>query len=257
MKVISVMNRKGGVGKTTTVTNMAVLLATEYGKRVLVIDADGQANTSWFFRADKRAPGLADWFTEPQGEELLDSIVLPTSISGLYLVRGDSCLDDLDIRGEGKRLFGRIGALIRELSDTLIAPDVVLIDCPPAFSVACCAALTASEDLIVPVKLDGFVIGGLDELADQIGRMQTVNPLLHFAGLLVTMSTTSTLSREGEAALRETAFPVFQTVIRRTVKVDESSIARQTLDTYAPYSTAGKDYRAFVTEYMLGVVEHG
>ena len=257
MKVISVMNRKGGVGKTTTVTNMAVLLATEYGKRVLVIDADGQANTSWFFRADKRAPGLADWFTEPQGEELLDSIVLPTSISGLYLVRGDSCLDDLDIRGEGKLFFGRIGALIRELSDTLIAPDFVLIDCPPAFSVACCAALTASEDLIVPVKLDGFVIGGLDELADQIGRMQTVNPLLHFAGLLVTMSTTSTLSREGEAALRETAFPVFQTVIRRTVKVDESSIARQTLDTYAPYSTAGKDYRAFVTEYMLGVVEHG
>lgn len=254
MKVISVMNRKGGVGKTTTVTNMAVLLATEYGKRVVVIDADGQGNASRFFGADMNAPGLADWFTEPQSEDLIAQILQPTAVSGLYLIAGDNALDDLDIQGESKRNIGKIFALIRALSDTLLTPDFVLIDCPPSFSVACCAALTASEDLIVPVKIDGYVLDGLAEIARQIERTQIVNPLLKIAGLLLTMYTNSTLIREGEAALRASAFPVFQTVIRRTVKVDESTAARQTLDTYAPYSTAGQDYRAFVNEYMLGVI---
>lgn len=257
MKVISVMNRKGGVGKTTTVTNMAVLLATEYGKRVLVIDADGQANASTFFGADMLAPGLADWFTEPQDEELLDSLLQPTPIGGLYLIHGDDSLDALDIQGDRGRSIGAIGALIRGLSDTLMRPDVVLIDCPPSFSVACCAALTASEEVIVPVKIDGYVLSGVAEIARQIELTRQVNPLLRIAGLLLTMWTPSTIVRDGEAALRATELPVFRTVIRRTVKVDESSAARQTLDTYAPYSTAGKDYRAFVAEYMLGVVADG
>ena len=257
MRVISVMNRKGGVGKTTTTVNMAVLLATEYDTRVLVIDADGQANASTFFGADTNAPGLADWFAEPQAEELLVQILQPTPISGLYLVHGDDGLDALDIRGDRARHIGKIGGLIRGLSNTLVEPDVVLIDCPPSFSVACCAALTASEEVIVPVKVDGYVLSGVAEVARQIELAQEVNPLLRISGLLLTMWSNCTIVKEGEAALRATELPVFRTVIRRTVKVDESSAARQTLDTYAPYSTAGQDYRAFVNEYMLGVVEHG
>lgn len=255
MKVISVMNRKGGVGKTTTVTNMAALLATEHNLSVTVIDADGQANASTFFGADMRAPGLADWFTEPQSEELICDLLQPTPISGVTVIHASDALDDLDISGGSARHIGRIGALIQAMQDLMIPPDIVLIDCPPSFSVACCAALTASEDVIVPVKPDGYVFSGVAELTRQIERLQKVNPLVRIAGALITFWHNSEAVRAGEAALRESGeLPVFQTVIRRTDKVDESTYARQTLDTWSPYSSAGRDYRAFVTEYMLGVI---
>ncbi len=258
MKVISVMNRKGGVGKTTTVVNMAALLATEYGSRVVVIDADGQANASAFFGADMNAPGLADWFTDPVSEDLVCELIQPTPIGGVNVIRGGDDLDDLDIRGKGEHSIGRMSALIRAMSDLMIVPDVVLIDCPPAFTVACCAALAASGDIIIPVKPDGYVLGGVRELSRQIEQLQTVNPLVKIAGALVTMWHNSEAVRAGEAALRESGIvPVFRTNIRRTDKVDESTYARQTLDTWSPYSSAGRDYRAFVAEYMLGVTVDG
>lgn len=249
MRVISVMNLKGGVGKTTTTVNMAAILARDYDKRVIVIDADPQGNATDFFGA-RGEPGLAEWYRCPDPGEAVFSAV-QTVMDGVSIVPGCMDLIDLDIKAtpeERRENFLSICRLCDGLSDEA---DVILIDCPPCFTTTSIGAVMASEDIIIPVKPDGFVFSGVGELQRQIDGLRTVNPLVKISGALITMWHNAEAVTAGVSALRESGIvPVFRTVIRRTDKVDESTYARQTLDTWSPYSSAGRDYKAFVAEYM-------
>lgn len=249
MKIISIINLKGGVGKTTTAVNMAAILAREYGRRVVLIDADPQANATDFFGARGQTGGLSAVFDGVEPELAL----CETPIRNVWIVPSDMDLTLLDMdymTGGGAEKLCRIRDFCRELSDLA---DFILIDCPPSFTAASCAAIMASEDIIIPVKPDGYVLSGVSELRRQIAGLQRVNPLVRVAGCLITMWHNAEAVRAGEAALRgASGLPVFSTVIRRTDKVDESTYARQTLDSWSPYSSAGRDYKAFVAEYMGG-----
>lgn len=249
MRVIAVINLKGGVGKTTTVVNMAAILARDYGKRVVVIDADPQGNATDFFDRRADSPGLAEWFFELGGGDAPDLVVHDTLIEGVRIVPASFDLHLLSVDREHEPV-SRLR--IRELCDGLQADtDFVLIDCPPNFSETSIAAIFAADDVIVPVKPDGFVGRGLDDLVQQLTTLRRANAAVNIAGVLVTMWHNSDAIRAGVLALREqTVVPVFGTVIRRTDKVDESTFARQSLDTWSPYSSAGRDYKAFVAEYL-------
>lgn len=244
MRVVSVMNLKGGVGKTTTVVNMAAILARDYNCRVLVIDADPQANASWFFGLDGRTGTLRGVL---DGEDPL-TCMTGTMIPGVSMIAAEIGLVMLDVDGI-PRPAGALRRAIGGLAEGDLF-DFVLIDCPPNFTASSVEAVLASDEIIIPVKPDGYVLGGTRELSTQVQAVRTVDDTVKIAGALITMWHNAEAVRAGEQALRDSGLPVFRTVIRRTDKVDESTFVRQTLDTWSPYSSAGRDYKAFVAEYL-------
>lgn len=270
MRTISVINLKGGVGKTTTVINMAAILA-EQDRSVLVIDADPQANLTAFFRfpdPDKTLnwtlSDLLEGF-EPFKIPDAEDYVHETPMVGVALVPASINLLSADVASIKRG--GRVRA-IQELLDALNdeawigsgvpeeksgAFDFVLIDCPPGFTAASVAAIYASDDVIIPVEADLFSLLGMGTLLAQINNARRIQPRVRVAGALICKWHNSPVCIQGESALRASGVPVFKQVIRRSEKVPETIFERQSLQTYSPQSAAGRDYRAFVAEYLEGV----
>ena len=255
------MNIKGGVGKTTTAVNLAASLATYHNKRVLVIDADPQANATQLFGLKGQdcntLSGILDGYSDT-----VDDFVYETNIPGVLCVPADIDLIDSDIasvrsnEGSNVKAIDRFCRAIAE--DNAFADavgsgqviDFIIIDCPPSFTAASVAAIYASDDVIIPVKIDAYAIDGMRELLAQIGSVQNIQPRIRVAGVLVTMWHNAAAVVQGEEYLRQSKLPVFRTHIRRSDKVDESSFAAKPLGDYSPRSSAGQDYRAFAAEYL-------
>lgn len=264
MRTVSVINLKGGVGKTTTVINMAAILA-DRGKAVLCIDADPQANLTQFFGfrepektigqtmaqlMDPDAEGRSDW---------AEDYILETFAPGVSLVPASIDLINADIaslRTDGQRAVRTVHNLIAALEEGARSEgaeepyDFCLIDCPPSFTAASVAAIYASDDVIVPVEADLFSVMGLSTLLTQINSVRRIQPRVRVAGALITKWHNTPACIQGECALRASSVPVFTQTIRRSDKVTESIFASQSLQTYSPQSAAGRDYRAFVDEYL-------
>lgn len=262
MRTIAVINLKGGVGKTTTVINMAAILAAR-GDRVLVIDADPQANATVFYDCvGGDCNTLADLLSGVGPSEAWDYIYY-TRAPGVLLLPASLDLIQADISSISSG--GRVKAIsdlldcLREdgEADAAEAIDFVLIDCPPSFTAASVAAIYAADDIIIPVEVDAWSLGGLATLLAQIDSVRRIQPRIRIAGALVTKWRNTPAVIQGEAALRSSAVPVFQTAIRRSEKVPEASFKAESLETYSPRSSAGYDYRAFTLEYLEGVPEHG
>lgn len=271
MRTISIINLKGGTAKTTTAINMAAILA-DMGKAVLAIDADPQANLTQFygFRDPEKTVGntLAELMNACESigrSDLAEDYVLHTPFPGIDLVPASISLINADIASIKRG--GNVRA-IQDLLDNLnedawiengvpeescSAYDFVLIDCPPSFTAASVAAIYASDDVIIPVEADLFSITGLTTLIAQINSVRRIQPRVRVAGALITKWHNTPACVQGEAALRASAVPVFTQTIRRSDKVTESIFASQSLQTYSPQSAAGRDYRAFVDEYLEGV----
>lgn len=250
MKVISVINLKGGVGKTTTAINMAAILAKDHGKSVVLVDADPQANLSAFFELkDTGLPGLDDLM---RGEAAPAEIVHGTSLGNVYVIPCSMALAMQDLaalmNGRGPATFSRMADAIECLEGGGI--DYVIFDCPPSFSASSVAAIYCSDEVIIPVKLDGFSADGVAELQAQIETLKGLRPSLGYA-CLITMYHNVEVVKQGAAAFLERyGDHVFRQYIRRSDRVDESTYMRQPLDVWSPTSSAGRDYRAWVNEYL-------
>ena len=250
MKTIAIVNLKDGVGKTVTAVNVAAILATEYGQRVLLVDADPQANATQSLLPPGEYNTLAGLL---MGDEpYYENIVYESGIRGLSVLPADDDLRNLDADLlEGRR--PHMGA-IRDLRDALAeddACDAMVIDCPPALSPACAAAIAASTDVVIPIKLDAYSVRGMNELTAQIQRLRRIYPDVHIAGCLPTVWYRCDTVEQGERLLRENApCRVFRSHIRRSPKVDESTWTGEPVVTWSPRSAAAQDYRAFVAELM-------
>ena len=243
MRTIAIHNLKGGVGKTVTAISLSRILTAEYGKRVMLVDCDGQCNlTRFFIPREEDVPGVYEVLTgahEPLWSDNVEWIderlcVLPAS-SALYeldvaaITRGDSNL-------------GALRGFI-EAAEEDEAFDVVLFDCPPGFSAASCAALTAAREVLIPVLMDGFSLEGMADMTHQLRSLRSVNPGLKLAGVLINQWHRSPAVEKGEELLRSMPLPVCRTVIRRTDKVPESTFTKQPLPDYSRGSAAAHDYR--------------
>ena len=141
---------------------------------------------------------------------------------------------------------------LRDLRDAAMeedAYDVIVIDCPPNFSAACVSAISAANSIIIPALPDAFSAAGMDSLTRQIDGVRQIHPDVRVAGCLVNQWHRADVVVDATAYLRENALvPVFDTVIRRTDKVVESTWAREPVQTWSPFSSAARDYRAWVRE---------
>lgn len=251
MRTTAILNLKGGVAKTTTTVNMAAILAEEHSKRVLVIDADSQCNTTDFFGGAKATKcTLADLL------RFLDvnSAIAPSNFPGVDILPSDNSLMDLDLsKVEGKLVDVEC---LRKLCKRIEADyDFCIIDCPPAFNAATAAALLAADDVVIPIKLDAFAIQGMANLMRQVENMRGINPKLRVAGILPVMWYSSENIKNAEAVLQSSGLPVFRH-IRRSPTVDSMTYAQEPLIKSSKNSGAGRDYKLFVEDYMNGGVEN-
>lgn len=251
MKTISIVNLKGGVGKTVTAVNLAAIFVSEYHKRVLLVDVDHQGNASRYCGVNtEERGGLTALLTG--AAVCYDDVVEYSTMEDVDVIPADMSLATLGVDG-GYTAEMAVGAM-RDLRDAVVednAYDYIIFDCPPAFSQASIGAIAASSDIIIPLKIGRFEIEGMDELIGQIDSVRKINPATRIAGALLTMWHNSRVVRDGEEYIREIApINVFQTMIRRTDKVDEAVFARQAIMAWSPTSAAAKDYRAWVAELL-------
>lgn len=247
MRTTAVLNLKGGVAKTTTVVNMAAILAAKHKKRVLVVDADSQANTTEFFGG---VPDAADTLSDMLRGQCKSSAIHRSNFEDVDLLGADDSLMDLDLsKVEGKQVD--VACLKTKLQQLRDDYDYVFIDCPPAFNAASAAALLAADDVLIPMKLDAFSLRGMANLMRQIRNMQSINRGLKLAGLLPTMSYKSENIQDAIRQLQASKLHVFSP-IRRSGKVDDMTFEQAPLIFSSPKSGSCQDYKRFVLEYMRG-----
>lgn len=252
MRTIAVVNNKGGVAKTTTVVNMAYLLATAYQKRVLVVDADGQRNATWNLLGAGQYDGLMALIEGTAS--CYDEVVEPTDIENLDVIPASSSLWEVDLSFAQGIATKHIFHVLADVRDCIIEDDeydVMLIDCPPYFSGACIAAIMAADSVIVPVTPDAYAAEGMADLVKQIHGMRSLNPELRVSGCLITQWHNADVVTKAADYIRENSpVYVYEHTIRRTDKVIESTWARESVLAWSPQSAAARDYRAWMEEFL-------
>lgn len=250
MKTIAIINMKGGCAKTTTAVNMAHILATDYGKKVLVIDNDKQGNLSkacgaWSYEK----PSIADILT---GAKNIEEVRQQTDTENLSVIPANMHLLTANLVVIKDEEIEQATIIKNQLERIESKYDYCIIDCPPDINISVINALVAADEVIIPIKIDGYAFDGMNELEEQINNAKQLNSKLKFRGCLVTMYYNRDVCRQGEEYLRNQRYPVFNTHIRRTEKADEVTFTNESLMEYSPRSGAARDYKVFVKEYLEG-----
>lgn len=249
-KVIAMCNQKGGVGKTTSTINLGAALA-EYGRRVLLVDLDPQGALS----AGLGVPHYELEYTvhnllvEPRVS--IDQVLITTRVSGLDLVPSNIDLSAAEIQLVNE--VGREQTLGRALHPVLDRYDYVLIDCQPSLGLLTVNGLACADGVIIPTECEYFSLRGLALLTDTVDKVHDrLNPRLEISGILITRYDARTVNaREVMARVVERFGDlVFDTVISRTVRFPETSVAGEPITTWAPKSTGAEAYRALAREVI-------
>ena len=245
-RVVTVINQKGGVGKTTTVINIAAQIALR-GFRVLVIDSDSQGNCATGLGVDKSKVKntTRDLILSP--ETAVDSRHA-TAVEGLHIIVGDRSL--IGLEQEMMRQLGREKRMKEALRPLLAHYDLVLIDTPPSLGLVTINALVASDGVLVPVQTEYFALEGLALLSGTIREVRSLlNERLGVDGVLLTMHSQTLLNKQVAGEVLEN-FPdlVVKPVIRRNVRLAEAPSHGIPIHLHDPSSLGGKDYQDIATE---------
>ncbi|SVB31732.1 uncharacterized protein METZ01_LOCUS184586 [marine metagenome] len=244
-RVVTVTNQKGGVGKTTTVINVAAQLALR-GHRVLVVDTDSQGNCATGLGVDKSRVRTTTRDLMLSPEKAGDSRHA-TAVDNLHIIVGDRSL--IGIEQEMLRQLGRERRMKEALEPLLPHYDIVLIDTPPALGLVMINALVASDGILIPVQTEYFALEGLALLAGTIREVRSLlNKDLGVDGVMLTMHAQTLLNQQVAGELLET-FPelVIKPAIRRNVRLAEAPSHGIPIHLHDPSSAGGQDYQAIAT----------
>lgn len=251
-RIISVVNQKGGVGKTTTSINLGAALADQ-GYNVLLVDLDpqGNASTGLGIEADDRTYTTYDLLLE---DTPLQDVVRTTPVDGLLIAPSTTDLSsaDIEMMSVEKRSFLLHDALRQPAIDAYEL-DYVLIDCPPSLSLLTVNAMVASDSVLIPLQSEFFALEGLSQLMLTVREVrQTANPNLRIEGVVLTMfDGRNNLSQQVEFDARETLGElVFKTVVPRNVRVSEAPSYAMPVLSYDPMSKGALAYRALALEMV-------
>jgi len=244
-RVVTVTNQKGGVGKTTTVINVAAQLALR-GHRVLVVDTDSQGNCATGLGVDKSRVRTTTRDLMLSPEKAGDSRHA-TAVDNLHIIVGDRRL--IGIEQEMLRQLGRERRMKEALEPLLPHYDIVLIDTPPALGLVMINALVASDGILIPVQTEYFALEGLALLAGTIREVRSLlNKDLGVDGVMLTMHAQTLLNQQVAGELLET-FPelVIKPAIRRNIRLAEAPSHGIPIHLHDPSSAGGQDYQAIAT----------
>ncbi len=249
-RVVSMCNQKGGVGKTTTTINLGASLA-EYGRKVLLVDFDPQGSLSVGLGLNPHDMELTIYNLLMERDVRLEDVVVPSGVPGMDLLPSNIDLSAAEVQLVHE--VAREQTLARVLAPAIDQYDVVLIDCQPSLGLLTVNALTASDGVIVPLECEYFALRGVALLKTTIDKVrERLNPRLEVDGVLGTMFDGRTLhGREVMQRLVEAwGDQVFHTVIRRTVKFSDSTVAGEPITSYASDSTGAEAYRQLAKEVL-------
>jgi chromosome partitioning protein len=249
-KVVAMCNQKGGVGKTTSTINLGAALA-EYGRRVLLVDMDPQGALSAglgvpHYELDQTIHNV---LVEPRIS--IEDVLMSTRQKYLDLVPSNIDLSAAEIQLVNE--VGREQTLGRALHPVLDRYDYVLIDCQPSLGLLTVNGLACADGVVIPTECEYFSLRGLALLTDTVDKVRDrLNPKLEISGILLTRYDPRTVNaREVMARVVERFGDlVFDTVITRTVRFPETSVAGEPITTWAPKSTGAIAYRALAREFI-------
>jgi chromosome partitioning protein len=245
-KVISFVNQKGGVGKTTTAVNLAAYLAN-HGQRILLVDLDPQGNATSGLGIERPEVGVYNVLV---GNSSLKAAIQNTDQDNLWVLAATP-----DLAGAGVELTEQPTKL-KTVLGKLEKFDMVLIDAPPSLGALTINALTASDAIIIPLQAEYYALEGIAGMLDTVERIkQSLNPNLKTLGIVVTMFDTRTnLAQQVEQNVRQHfGDAVFWSVIPRNVKLSEAPSYGQTINKYAPISSGAGAYKRLAQEVMQRV----
>jgi chromosome partitioning protein len=247
VRVSACSNQKGGVGKTTTVINLAAYLALA-GKRTLVVDIDPQGNATSGLGIDRRAVAPSAY------ELLLDAVpieeaIVGTRVEGLDLIASSEALagaevELVNVTNRERRLAASLGALPAGY-------DRVLIDCPPSLGLLTLNALTAADGVLIPIQTEYYALEGLSQLVNTIRRVRAaLNPRLEIEGVVLTMfdGRTRLSLQVADEVRRHLDGTVYETVVPRSVRLSEAPSHGLPISLYAPASRGAVAYRSLAGE---------
>ena len=254
MQIISVINQKGGVGKTTTVINLAAGLSQQ-NKKILVIDLDPQGNATTGLGLSNMEDSEETIYGVLNGAKQISEVIKKTDLKNLDLIASNVDLSGLEVEtaDDSNRAFILKLKLTAYLNNSRGSYDYILIDCPPSLSLLTVMALVSSHSLVVPLQTEFFALEGLTQLMKTIERIKvSLNPDLKIRGILLTMydkrnKLSSQVEKEARDYFNE---KVYSTVIPRNVRLSEAPSHGMPVLIYDKSCLGSKSYFSFTDEFI-------
>lgn len=258
MKIIAVMNQKGGIGKTMTAASIAYLLGEEHGKRVLLVDADQQGNVSMLYeRFEPTGIGMAELLEHHRaagGSYSTAELIKSTPYQNIDIITANGYLMRTNMNlllNEKEDQILRFAAAMLEVQE---AYDYCIVDCGLLMDMTVTNVLIATDLVILPVKIGGFEIEAITNMDEQLEDLRSLNPKIHMK-ILMTMRQKNQTSLQVEEWLKASSGQeCFNTAVRRSIMAEKATMARIPLPKFSRNGIVTKDYRE-VTEELIKEME--